>query len=168
MSYMIVAIFYPVVVLTILVFGFCLFLSPARFFAFRDQLRIKRFRATDRTLDKHSTLQWRIVGGALILITLYMLIAPFAHGTATLKTPLGSSPTNISESSLGWGSYAFLVGFFALGLALTIRPHHTMSWLIPSAKWGSNDLESRARVIRISGILIIIFSVFCIFLSIPR
>lgn len=78
-----------------------------------------------------------------------------------LKTPsLGSSPANRSEASLGWGSYAFLVGFLAIGLALAIRPNHTMSWLIPSAKWGDSDLESRARIIRASGILILIFSAF--------
>jgi hypothetical protein len=71
----------------------------------------------------------------------------------------------ILESSVGWGSYAFLVGFLAVGLALAIRPNHTVSWLIPSAKWG-DDLESRARVIRVSGILLILFSLFCLFLSI--
>ena len=70
-------------------------------------------------------------------------------------------------TQLGWGSYAFLVGFFAVGLALAMRPNPTMSWLIPSAKWGDSNLESRARVIRISGILIVFFSLFCLFLSIP-
>lgn len=166
---MIVAILYPVVVLVILLLGFCLLLSPGRFFIFRDQLRLKRFRTTDHTLGKQSMIQWRIVGAALTVIALYMLIAPFAHATAILKTSLlGSSPIGTATSSIGWGSYAFLVGFFALGLALALRPNRTVNWLIPSARWGDSDEESRARVIRISGILIIIFAAFCIFLSIPR
>ena len=69
------------------------------------------------------------------------------------------------KTQLSWGSYAFLFGFLAVGLALAIRPNHTVSWLIPSAKWGDSNLESRARVVRVSGILIVFFSLFCLFLS---
>jgi hypothetical protein len=166
MGDLIISVGYLMAVLAFLGIGLCLLISPRTFFDLRNRLRIERFRSkTTEGWDSHSG-QWRVVGLAFTLVSLYMLIGPFVRGRASLgRSAVMPASLGASRSSTSWGSYAFLIGFLTLGFALAIWPNRTVSWLIPSAKWG-DDPQSRARVIRVSGILIIIFSVFCMFLSI--
>lgn len=152
--------------------GLCLLISPRYFFVLQDRLaRTRIWSEHAPTWDAGSGLRWRVLGLFLVLISLFMLIAPFIKGRVPRAIDEQSMNTLLdAPRTVGshLGSLLFLLLFLGLGLSFVIKPNSTVNWVAPRQALTNEQQAQRSRVLRVFGTVLILVALFEFYLTLHR
>jgi hypothetical protein len=167
----IIAVAYLFGMMFILSISLCLLISPRHFFLLQDRLaKTHLWSRRTPTWDAGVAPQWRMLGLFLTLLSLFMLFGPLLRG----RTPPSIERQSLNvlsaapQATSHLGSLLFLFLFLALGFSFVIKPNSTVNWVVPRQTLTSDNQMRRARVLRIFGIFLVLFSFFGFFFTLYR
>jgi hypothetical protein len=162
MKDILIALVYLTTVLAAIVAGLCLVINPRAWYSFLDRLLYHRKRPVDSFSWSHrSVREHRISGAFLVLVALFMLIAPLwnpsrsRNGIRSQEIIQSQDYKNTRGPSrpISPGILIISTILFLVGLLLIFKPGKALRILAPTLTTSNMEHESKHLAVRVFGVV---------------